>query len=103
MMMSTSKSVSLKKIMAGESSREKAAKVRADLLLELGELDTLDIDFEGANFTPSVADELIGSIAIELGPKRFKDKIKIINASGSQMALMKHVVARRAANASRRK
>lgn len=81
--------------MDGESSRQKAAQVREQLLLELDHSKILTIDLENASLTPSVADELIGGIATYIGSERFKNQIKLINVSESQRALMKHVIARR--------
>lgn len=94
-MTTSSKTILLKDIMEGEFSRKKAVLVRNNLLSSLTERDTLNIDLSDSNFTPSVADELIGGIATYLGAEQFKKQIHIMNASESQRALMRHVMARR--------
>lgn len=93
--MTSSKRVLLKEIIKGESSRSSAIKARDDLLHLLKDINTIEIDFSGSHLTPSVADELISGLALHFGANCFKNKIKITNASDSQMALMKHVIARR--------
>ena len=93
--MTTSKKVLLNNIIKGESSRSSAIEARHDILAILKQFNSVEIDLSGSNFTPSVADEIIGGLAIHFGPECFKNKIKIINASESQFALMKHVIARR--------
>ncbi len=95
--MTFSKTILLTTVMDGEFSRKKAIQVRETVLAELSQIEVINIDLTDANFTPSVADELIGGIAVELGADRFKQHIKIINASDSQRALMNHIIARRLA------
>lgn len=93
--MTSSKKMFLKEIIKGESSRSNAIKARDELLHLLKEIDTIEIDFSDSHLTPSVADELISGLALHFGANCFKNKIKIMNASDAQMALMKHVIARR--------
>jgi hypothetical protein len=95
MQMTSSKRILLKEIIKGEASRNSAIKVRNDILELLKDINTIEIDLSGANLTPSVADELIGGLALHFGANGFKKKINVINASESQVALMKHVIARR--------
>lgn len=83
------------KVMLQEGSREKARIAREAILNLLDKFDLIKIDLEGFNFTPSVADEIIGVLAEQLGPQKFKAKIRILNASESDQALMNHVIARR--------
>src|SRR5262245_14340072 len=85
----------LKDELHGESSRRNAVRAREHILCLLQETDTVEIDLKDLNFTPSVADEIVGGLAQILGAGVFKRKIKLINVSESQMALMKHVIARR--------
>lgn len=62
-------------------------------LLELHEV--IEIDFKDITLTPSIADEVIGVLAEKLGKLAFKQRIKIKNASATEIALLKHVIARR--------
>jgi hypothetical protein len=85
--------------MDGEYSREKACQVW-NFLLDYLEPDfpvnlSLHISLKDAVFTPGVADEIIGGLAMHLGAKRFKEIVKIVDATDAQKALMKHVIARR--------
>ena len=93
--MISSKIVILSEMIKGESSRSNAIQAREHILSLLNEFDSVTIDLQSTNFTPSVADEIIGGLAKLLGAESFKKKIKILNASDSQMALMRHVIARR--------
>jgi hypothetical protein len=93
--MTTLIKLKLKDALNGEFSRDSAIKTRESILLLLQKIDTVEIDLQDINFTPSIADEVIGGLAQILGPGIFKHKIKLINVSESQMALMKHVIARR--------
>lgn len=88
-------SLKLKDEVHGEASRKRAIEAREHILLLLKDKDVVEIDLQDINFTPSIADEVIGGLAEELGPKIFKNKIKLVNVSESQLALMKHVIARR--------
>lgn len=91
----TSFNLILKDEINNESSRNNAIKIRERILLLLEKFDVISINLQGVNFTPSVADEIIGGLAQIFGADTFKYKIKILNASESQMALMKHVINRR--------
>lgn len=93
--MTSSKIVLLRDIIKGDASRSSAIQAREQVLSLLEQIKTIEIDLTDVNFTPSVADELIGGLVLALGADTFKQKIKILNASESQMALMKHVIARR--------
>ena len=93
--MISSKIVLLSDMIKGESSRSNAIQARKHILSLLNEFGSVTIHLQNSNFTPSVADEIIGGLAILLGADSFKQKIKILNATDSQMSLMKHVIARR--------
>lgn len=95
LIVTTSFELSLKKLIKNEASRNRAIKARAHILSLLQKFDVIEINILGVNFTPSVADEIMGGLAQLLGADAFKNKIKITNASESQLALMKHVIARR--------
>ncbi|MFZ2315832.1 MAG: STAS-like domain-containing protein [Gammaproteobacteria bacterium] len=85
----------LSDVIKGESSRNTAIQIREYIITLLDKYDVIEIDLSGTNLTPSVADEVIGVLAYKLNAELFKKKIKILNSSESQMALMKHVIARR--------
>jgi hypothetical protein len=93
----TSYELKLKDTIKCESSRDSAIKAREHILSLLQKFDIIEINLQDVNFTPSVADEIVGGLAQILGAEAFKHKIKILNASESQMALMRHVIARRQA------
>ncbi|WP_061639004.1 STAS-like domain-containing protein [Legionella pneumophila] len=94
----TSFKINLKDMIASEPSRASAVNIRKEILNLLKVYDTVQLDLKNVNFTPSVADEIIGVLATELGAVIFKQKIHLINVSESQKALMSHVVARRLIN-----
>lgn len=100
MKMTSSKIVRLNEIIKGESSRSNAIQAREYIIGLFNSFDVVEIDLQNSNFTPSVADEIIGSLALSLGADSFKHRIKILNASDSQISLMKHVIARRLENKS---
>lgn len=93
--MTSFEKILLKGIIKGESSRKNAIEARKYILNLLKDIDTVEIDLTGSNLTPSVADELIGELVLHFGARCFKNKIKITNASESQIALIRHVIARR--------
>ncbi len=95
MKMTSSIELKLKDIIKNEASRRNAAKVREHIISLLQTYDTIEINLESMNLTPSVADEIMGILAKNLGAHSFKQKLKIKNASASQMLLIKHVIARR--------
>lgn len=98
MKMISSKLVVLNEVIKGESSRSNAIQAREKIIELLKKFEIIEIDLQNSNFTPSVADEIIGSLALTLGSDSFKHRIKILNASDSQISLMKHVIARRLEN-----
>lgn len=89
------KLIKLTEIIKDESSRASAAEAYRQIESLLGSVDRIEIDLSNLNFTPSVADEVFGELVINLSPQFFKQKIKIINASESNIALIRHVIARR--------
>ena len=82
-------------MMQGEASRSSAKKICGHIMNLLQEFGSVIINLQNANLTPSVADEIIGVLAEKLGAGFFKQKIKIKNASETQVVLMRHVIARR--------
>lgn len=80
-----------------ETSRSAVKKATEHIISLLHTIDTLTVDLQDINLTPSIADEIFGKIAAHLGANSFKNKIKIINATTTQMILIKHVIARRIA------
>ncbi|WP_165894850.1 STAS-like domain-containing protein [Legionella longbeachae] len=94
----TSFKMNLKDMIASEPSRAGAINVRKEILNLLKVYDVVQLDLKNVNFTPSVADEIVGALAAEFGAIVFKQKIQLINVSESQKALMNHVVARRFIN-----
>jgi len=95
LIVTTSFEFKLKDTLKFESSRNSAIKAREEIFFLLEKFDVIEIDIQDVNFTISVADEIIGELARILGAESFRGRIKVVNASESQMALMKHVIARR--------
>ncbi len=98
MKMTSSIELKLKDAIKNEASRNNAIKVRKQIISLLKNVEIVEINLQDSNFTPSVADEIIGTLAEKLGAHLFKQKIKIKNASEAQLALIKHVIARRLSN-----
>jgi len=91
----TSFNVNLKHEIKNQYSRAAAYKVNKNICTLLDKYDVIEIDLSELKLTPSIADEVVGALAEKLGREYFKKKVKIKNATASQMALLKHVVARR--------
>lgn len=82
-------------MITSEANRTNAISIREKILSLLNEYDSVQLDLENANLTPSVADEIIGVLALQLGAEKFKQKIQVVNFTESQKALMNHVISRR--------
>ncbi|RUR20682.1 hypothetical protein ELY21_00945 [Legionella sp. km535] len=93
--MKTSFKIQLKDLVNDNSSRSNAAKAFELIIEFLNKYNSIEINLADVNFTPSVADEVIGKLAETLGARRFKEKIIISNFSDAQMSLMRHVIGRR--------
>lgn len=91
----TSFKISLKNMVAREANRTNAISIREKILSLLDAHDSVQLDLENVNLTPSVADEIIGALALQFGAEKFKQKIQVVNFTESQKALMNHVISRR--------
>lgn len=95
MMTSTSK-IDLSHDFPGMESRETGDAALAEVLRALDDADVVELDFGGANPSPSFADQAIGSLAAKLGLDEFKRRIRLLNTSEAAAPLLKHVILRRA-------
>lgn len=91
----TSYKLLLKNDIAHGTSRHSGRLASAHIFSLLEAYEIIEIDFNGITLTPSIADEVIGVLAEKLGKSQFKQRIKIKNASLTEITLLKHVISRR--------
>ena len=54
--------------------------------------EVLELDFSGANLTPSFADECLGGLCKSLGLSAFKRRVRLINVADEVKPLLRRVV-----------
>lgn len=77
------------------ATRPNGVEARLYLLQSLEQYDKLEVDFAGADPSPSFADECIGILCRNIGWDEFRKRIQMLNLSDSARSLMKHVISRR--------
>lgn len=77
------------------ATRPNGEEARLFLLKTLEQYPEIEIDFSGAEPTPSFADECLGILCRTIGWEQFKHRVHIINVSEESKPLIKHVIMRR--------
>src|ERR1700744_3008839 len=76
-----------KKEVQEETSRLQAMEIRRTLI-KLLDYKAIELDLQDFNLSPTIADEIIAELAVELGLEVFLKRIKIVNATETQKALI---------------
>lgn len=100
-MMKTFLTIKINDLIKNKSRRSEIDIVYADIIKMLDKYEKIEFDFEDLLFTPSLADELFGSLGQFLGAASFKKRVSFKNYSESQLSLLKHVMKKRLANKSK--
>ncbi|MBV2180920.1 MAG: STAS-like domain-containing protein [Castellaniella sp.] len=79
------------------ATRPNGIVAREEVLRVLEKYDLVELDFAGADPTPSFVDECLGILCKTIGLKAFRDRVKISNLTDSSRSLFKVVISRRLA------
>lgn len=91
----TSIKLEIKTLYPEISSRAEGALLRQLILAHLKEASEVILDFAETSITPSFADEALGLLCNEISLEIFKQKIKMVNLSATNKALILRVIANR--------
>ncbi len=85
----------IKQAFRSRSSRPSGKKAHAAVLIMLSENESVALDFEQAQMTPSFADELVGGLLATLGKNEFFQRVVLSGMSEDTGELVRHIIARR--------
>lgn len=77
------------------ATRPNGIVAREAVLQALEQYDLVELDFAGADPTPSFADECLGVLCKTMGWQSFRQRVKVRNLTESSRSLFKLVISRR--------
>jgi hypothetical protein len=95
MMTSTSR-IELSSSFPGMASRSAGDEALLEARRMLGELESIELDFQGQNPSPSFADQFVGGLVAAMGLQEFKRRVRLHNVPTASQALLRHVITRKA-------
>lgn len=98
MMTSTSK-IDVASAFPGMASRSAGDQALAEAIRMLEEMESIELDFQAHNPSPSFADQFVGGLVRALGLEQFRRRVRLLDVPEAAQGLLRHVILQRAASA----